>query len=100
MRESDFESYLLADDSIKSKIKAVRSRMGKARMIEKHFEISLDSIVCDDEKMYQILLRIKAEMKDTNGNLSNALRKYYVFANNKFFPVLADYENTRGRNDT
>ena len=95
MRESDFESYLLADESIKSKIKAVRSRMGKARMIEKHFATPLDRIVCDDKKMYQTLLRIKAEMKDTNGNLSNALRKYYVFTNDKLFPTLSEYESKR-----
>lgn len=93
MKESEFESYLLADDAIVSKIKAVRSRINKARMIERHFETSLDSIVCDDELTYKALLRIKAEMKDTNGTVTNALRKYYIFANDKSFPALSDYEN-------
>ncbi len=93
MREADFENYLLTDEKIVSKIKAVRSRVNKARMVERHFKISLDDIVCDDETTYKTLLIIKAEMKDTNGNISNALRKYYVFANNKRFPALADYEN-------
>lgn len=92
MRESDFESYLLADENIKSKVKAVRSRINKARMIERHFELSLDNIVNNDDVMYETLLRIKAEMKDTNGNISNSLRKYYIFANNKNFPTLSNYK--------
>lgn len=93
MRETDFENYLLTDENIVSKAKAVRSRINKARMIERHFKISLDNIVCNDETTYRALRRIKTEMKDTNGNISNALRKYYVFINNKRFPTLAEYEN-------
>ena len=95
MKESEFESYLLADENIVSKNKAVRSRVSKARMVEQHFDESLDNIVCDDEKTYKTLLRIKAEMKDQNGTVSNALRKYYVFINGKSFPALSDYENKR-----
>jgi len=91
VREQEFENYLLLDDNIVSKVKAVRSRVNKARMIERHFDTSLDYIVSDDKRMYESLLKIKAEMKDTNGNLSNALRKYYHFANNKVFPTLGAY---------
>lgn len=93
MRETDFENYLLADENIVSKTKAVRSRLNKARMIERYFETSIDNIVRDDEATYNTLIRIKAEMKDTNGIISNALRKYYLFANGKSFPTLAEYEN-------
>lgn len=92
MREEEFERYLLEDENIVSKVKAVRSRIAKARMIERHFDTSLDFIVADDEKMYETLLRIKKEMKDTNGNLSNALRKYYCFFNGKKFQTLAEYK--------
>lgn len=42
--------------------------------------------------MYGTLLRIKNEMRDTNGNISNALRKYYQFYNNKMFPTLDEYK--------
>lgn len=93
MRESEFESYLLSDVSIVSKTKALRSRITKARLIERHFETSLDNIVNDDELTYKVLMRIKAEMKDTNGTVSNALRKYYVFINGRPFPALSEYEN-------
>ena len=93
MRDQEFEDYLLQDDNIRSKVKAVRSRINKARMIERHFDTSLDTIVSDDEIMYEILVRIKAEMKDTNGNLSNSLRKYYIFSAGKAFPTLGSYKN-------
>ena len=33
MRERDFEEYLLSDESIKSKMKAVNSRLSKARLM-------------------------------------------------------------------
>lgn len=96
MKEVEFERYLLADDNIVSKIKAVRSRVNKARMLERSFDTSLDDIVCDDDKTYSALLKIKAEMKDTNGTLSNALRKYYFFINGKNFPTLAEYNSKKG----
>jgi len=92
VREREFENYLLKDENIVSKVKAVRSRVNKVRMIERHFDTSLDYIVSDDRRMYESLLKIKAEMKDTNGNISNALRKYYHFANGVLFPTLSGYE--------
>lgn len=92
MKEQEFENYLLLDDNIVSKVKAVRSRVNKARMIERHFDTSLDYIVSDDKRMYESLLKIKVEMKDTNGNISNALRKYYHFVNRVMFPTLSDYK--------
>lgn len=92
MRDQEFEDYLLQDDNIKSKVKAVRSRINKARMIERHFDTSLDKIVSDDDIMYETLVRIKAEMKDTNGNLSNSLRKYYIYSTGKAFPTLGNYK--------
>ena len=96
MRETEFENFLLSDDNIKSKEKALRSRIDKARLIERHFGIPLDDIVTDDEMTFSILTRIKAELKDTNGTISNALRKYYVFSNGKQFPALSEYESRKG----
>lgn len=92
MREKEFEDFLIDDKNIISKTKAVRSRINKCRMIERHFDKSLDLIVSDDDIMYRTLLRIKNEMKDANGNISNALRKYYQFYNNKIFPTLDEYK--------
>lgn len=91
MREAGFKKYLDADANITSKDKAVRSRMTKAKKIEQHFNVSLDSVVADDNNMFNILCRIKKELNDTNGTISNALRKYYKFANEREFPKLSDY---------
>ncbi|MEA5093342.1 MAG: hypothetical protein VB128_00155 [Sedimentibacter saalensis] len=93
MREKEFEFFLIDDSNIVSKTKAVRSRVNKGRMIERHFDKSLDIIVSDDNTMCETLTRIKSEMKDTNGNISNALRKYYQFANQRVFPTLRAYKN-------
>jgi hypothetical protein len=95
LKELEFESHLLADENIISKTKAVRSRINKARMIERHFDESLDDIVQDDDMTYKALRRIKTEMKDTNGVISNALRKYYAFINNRSFPALFEYEQKK-----
>lgn len=91
MRVGEFGIFLNTDSNIISKTKAVRSRVSKAGMIERHFDISLDAIVVDDNTTYEILLRIKSEMKDTHGNISNSLRKYYQFVNGKGFPALRAY---------
>lgn len=95
MREKAFEEYLLSDESIKSKLQAVNSRLCKARFIEIEFEIDLDECVSDDDKMYETLIRVKLETNDHNGNNSNALRKYYEFSNGKRFPTLAEYKHTQ-----
>ncbi len=91
MRDTEFAKYLDTDTNITSKDKAVRSRITKARKIEQHFNVSLDSVVADDNKMFDILRRIKKELNDSNGAISNALRKYYLFANEHEFPKLSDY---------
>lgn len=92
MRERDFEEYLLSDESIKSKMKAVDSRLSKARLIERKFEVDLDDVVSYDEKMLHTLMRVKQETNGHNGNNSNALRKYYEFSNVRRFPTLAEYK--------
>lgn len=95
MMESKFYEFLISDNQIISKEKAVCSRIAKARVIEKHFKLSLDEIVADDELTYKILVQIKQELKDINGTISNALRKYYLFHNNKKFPVLSHYKSLK-----
>lgn len=95
MREKEFEEFLRADDAIKSKTKTISSRVSKARQIERELSVTLDEIMENDCATYELLLRIKHEMKDTNGNVSNALRKYYEFYNGRRFPTLAEYKKRR-----
>lgn len=91
MREEEFKRYLLDDPQIESKEKAVSSRMSKARTVEDAFNINLDSYVNDDSKMYNLLLRIKDELHDSNGAKQNAVRKYYQFVNGMEFPRLSQF---------
>ena len=97
LHENDFLEYMNEDNNIISKSYAIKSRVNKAKAVERHFNHSLDELVLNDETMYQTLIRIKSEMKDTNGTISNALRKYYQFKNNRSFPKLKEYE-LRGDN--
>ena len=92
MREKEFERFLVKDNQIESKDKAVRSRVSKARKIEVEFKVNLDDIVRDDERMYNTLKRIRRELVDSNGSIQNVLRKYYAFVNQIAFPTLNQYE--------
>jgi len=69
MREKKFAESLINDRNIVSRTKAVRSKINKCKMTQRHFEGSLDLIVNDDDITYRTLVRIKEEMKDTNGNI-------------------------------
>ena len=60
MREKEFERFLVKDNQIESKDKAVRSRVSKARKIEVEFKVNLDDIVRDDERMFTTLLEISS----------------------------------------
>lgn len=96
MLESKFIEYLTADTSITSKDKAVKTRMSKARAVEKTLNVSLDALVEDDMKMYQALVTINETMNNNNGAYSNSLRKYYTFKTGKEFPRLTEfYEQNR-----
>lgn len=67
MLESEFEIFLTNYKSIKSKRKAVDSRMSKARVVEKMLERSLDMIVQSEQDMYDALCVIDANMNNRNG---------------------------------
>jgi hypothetical protein len=95
MIESAFEEFLSKEITITSKDKAVRTRMSKARAVEKMLGENLDSVVNNDEKMYNALLLINTNMNNKSGAYSNALRKYYLFKNGKKeFPRISSYENS------
>jgi hypothetical protein len=97
MIESGFEDFLSTETTITSKDKAVKTRMSKARAVEKMLGENLDSVVSNDEKMYNALLLINANLNNKNGAYSNALRKYYIFKNGREFPRISSYENSLNR---
>lgn len=91
MREQEFISFLDQQTSITSKDKAIKSRFSRARKVESDLGVNLDEVVKDDQGTYELLKRIKSEMNEHNGNYQNAVRKYYIFINNKEFPPLNSY---------
>ena len=91
MREAEYRSFLEDAESINSKSKAVRSRVSRAYTAEEIMGCSLDYIVTDDERMYDALVKIRADPRESNGKIQNAVRWYYKFVNKKDFPRLSSY---------
>ena len=92
MREEEFRTYLEGIEKIQSKTKAVNSRISKANTVEFILGRDLDSIVKDDDIMYEALKKLSNNPREKNGVLQNALRWYYRFVNDKEFPRLDSYE--------
>ncbi|WP_341963676.1 hypothetical protein NM897_17190 (plasmid) [Planococcus maritimus] len=92
MRQAEFERFLIESEAIKSKKKAVVSRIAKALKVERELKVNLDNIVSDDDKTYELLLRIREDMNEVNGVYQNSIRKYYLFINGKEFPRLNNYK--------
>lgn len=78
MIEDKFEEFLIKDSNVTSKDKAVKTRLSKARAVEKMLGENLDFIVADDDKMYNALLLINSNMN--NGNL---LHNKYAYTKSK-----------------
>lgn len=94
MREIEFKNYLVQSEQIQSKVKSVASKVSKALIVERELKVDLDSIVKDDEKTYQLLIRVQEELNDKvyHQVYQNAVRKYYLFVNGKQFPKMKDFE--------
>lgn len=90
--QDGFEKYLKGQNYTEG---AVKSRMSRANKAEELSGDDLDSVVGDDERMYEVLLKIRDH--DNNGNLQNAVRLYYEYRNGRKFPRLLDYERMTGR---
>ncbi|WP_185223193.1 hypothetical protein [Parageobacillus thermoglucosidasius] len=93
MKEAEFRKFLMNDSNIKSKVKAVNSRVARALRVEREFNVDLDDIVKNDEAMYHLLLQIQEKLNDRlyHNAYQNAVRKYYLFVNGKEFPRLKQY---------
>ena len=91
MKENEFRCFLENVEQITSKEKAIKSRISRAYLVEEILCEDLDCIVNDDKKMYDALIVLKELPDEHNGNLQNALRWYYKFANNKEFPRMHSY---------
>ena len=88
--ENEFVSFLLSEKTIKSE-KAVQSRISKARRAMKILNIDLDTIVANDDLMYDSLIILSQNEDPAHSPMQNAVRKYYKFRNGAEFPRLKDY---------
>lgn len=87
MRETSFEQFLLHDPKNLTS-KAIASRVTRARKAESLLRRDLDSIVTDDNTMFEVLIFLREHEDCTHSPMQNALRKYYSFVRNKDFPQL------------
>lgn len=90
-REREFEDFLMQENTIYS-LKAVSSRMSKARKAENILGKELDIIVIDDDLMYDALIILKSCESLEHSPMQNTVKKYYKFQNGKEFPQLRYYK--------
>ena len=94
MREHDFEIFLSCEPSITSK-KAVASRMVKARKAEEILGKDLDTVVSNDDTMYESLINLQSHEDPAHTPMQNAVRKYYKFTHKREFPRLKNYHSPK-----
>ena len=88
--ENEFVSFLLSEKTIKSE-KAVQSRISKARRAMKILNIDLDTIVANDDLMYDSLIILSQNEDPARSPMQNAVRKYYKFRKGAEFPRRTDH---------
>lgn len=71
--------------------KAIRTRLSRARRVERILREGLDVVVANDDRVYAALLTLKSCPEERNGGLQNALRWYYRAVNRRDFPKLSEY---------
>jgi len=90
MLEKEFESFLENDPNLTGK-NGIPFRLSKGRKAEEILGVNLDSIVVDDDLMYDALMKLKPLENPAHNPMQNALRKYYIFKNKFEFPKLNQY---------
>ena len=92
MRENAFEQFLLADGISSSA--AAKCRVIRGRKAEAILNRSLDTIVSDDDTMFEALQTLQNYDDAAHSPMQNALRKYYKFANGREFPKMRYYRKS------
>lgn len=90
MLEVEFKKFLENDPGLEGD-HGVPYRMTKARTAEEILGIDLDTVVTDDDSMYDALMKLKPLENPKHNPLQNALRKYYIFMRGREFPRLNNY---------
>ena len=94
MREKDFADFLNNEPSISSS-KAVAIRMKHAKRAEQLIRTDLDTVINNDDAMYEVLEKLRQSDSPSHAHMQNAVRKYYKFRNGREFPKMKDYHSPK-----
>ena len=80
MNQEKYKLFLIETNHTE---KSITSRIARLNKIEKLFQINIDSIINNKNKVHELLDKLKIQNFDSsNQNLANALRLYYECINN------------------
>ena len=87
----DIDGYVkfLEDQNLSKNGIATRKRM--LQETYSYIGKNLDEVVSNDNEMYYALIKLQDIDNRAHTPRQNALRKYYIFKNNKEFPRLKNY---------
>lgn len=88
MNKKRYEDFLRVNGITE---KAINSRITKGLKAEEILGMDFDTIVNDDDKMYEALKKLRDYENPNHAPLSNSLRRYYEAINEKEFPRLNAY---------
>ena len=91
MLEQEFKRFLENDPNLTGN-NGIPFRLSKGRKAERLLGVSLDTIVANDDLMYDALMKLKPLENPAHNPMQNVLRKYYLFKNNCRFPRLNQYK--------
>ena len=73
------EKYILFLRETNHTEKSIKSRVARLKKVENVFQIDVDCIINDKNKVHEILDKLKIQNLDSsNQNLANALSMYYT----------------------
>ena len=92
MNERDFENFLNKASTTPA---ATATRLKWAKKAEELLGMSLDTVVSDDDTMFEALHKLRENEDPKHNRIQNAVRKYYQFRNGKEFPKLRYYHSPK-----
>lgn len=95
MQEEFFMNSMEKDPKLSGEHGA-QTRKSLALKAEEILGLDLETVVADDDLMYDSLMKLKPLENPKKNPMQNALRKYYYYRNGKEFPRLNNYQRRPG----
>lgn len=87
-KQEKFKAFLLSNGNTP---KATDKYISYLLQVEKKYGVSIDDIVSNDNKMFEVLKAVSAN--DHHGSIQYAMRRYYFYINSYDFPDLNQYRH-------